>query len=97
MEAQTVTRKSSPAATAEQRLKELEIKLPADARIISTAGPNPKKGTCHEVPDFLSHDTNRWSFPLLQRGGPQRRTDSSPAARTALFVTHVRASFRAAF
>jgi hypothetical protein len=24
-----------------------------------------------EVPDFLSHDTDRWSFHLLQRGGPK--------------------------
>jgi enamine deaminase RidA (YjgF/YER057c/UK114 family) len=36
MEAPTTTRKSSPAATAEQRLKELEIKLPAPPEAFGT-------------------------------------------------------------
>lgn|SRR5208282_1285441 len=30
-----------------------------DARIIPIAGSSPRKGTSHEVPDFLSHDTDR--------------------------------------
>ena len=34
-----------------------------DARNISTAGPG--KGTSRETPDFLSHDTGRWTLHLL--------------------------------
>src|SRR5258706_12778618 len=70
---------------------------PCDARIIAIAGPRPRKGTSRGIPDFLSHDTDRWALHLLQRGRPQRRADASPAARTSLFIADVRASLRPAF
>ena len=38
------------------------------ARNISTADSRPGKGTSRESPDFLSHDTGRWTLHLLQRG-----------------------------
>src|SRR6266849_4165957 len=66
-----------------------------DARITSIA--RPRKGTSHGTPNFLSHDTDRWSLHLLQRGRPERRADASPAARSALFIADVRASLRPAF
>jgi alpha/beta hydrolase family protein len=68
-----------------------------DTRILSTAGPSPGKGTYHGTPDFLPHYTNRWAFHLLQRGRPERRADTSPAARTSLIIADVRASVRPAF
>src|SRR3981081_3363839 len=68
-----------------------------DAGIISTAGSNPRKETSHGTPDFLSHDTDRWAFHLLQRGRAERRADASPSARTSLIIADVRASVRAAF
>src|SRR5258707_7608041 len=68
-----------------------------DARIISIADPSPGKGTSRGTPDFLSHDTDRWSLDLLQGGRPERRADASPAARTSLFITDVRAPLRPAF
>src|SRR5438876_3358490 len=68
-----------------------------DARIISIAGPSPGKGTSRGTPDFLSHDTDRGTLPLLQRGRPERRADASPAARTSFFIADVRASLRPAF
>src|SRR5437667_10838794 len=68
-----------------------------DARIISIAGPSPRKGMSCGTPDFLSHDTDKWTLHLLQRGRPQRRADASPAARTSLFIADVRASLRPAF
>src|SRR4029077_4077765 len=57
-----------------------------DARNISMAGPHPGKGTPREIPDFLSHDTGRWTLHLLQRGRAERRADASPAARTPIFL-----------
>lgn len=45
-----------------------------DARIISIAGPRPKKGTSRGTRDFLSHETNRRDFDLLQRGRPEVET-----------------------
>ena len=41
-----------------------------NARIISIAGPNPRttKGTPRGVTDALSHNTDRWTIHLLQRG-----------------------------
>src|SRR5712672_155019 len=73
-----------------------------DARNISTAGPSsarpgPGKGTSRETPDFLSHDTGRWTLHLLQRGRVERRADASPVARTPVFLADVRASLRPAF
>src|SRR5579864_231228 len=67
-----------------------------DARFISIAGPSPGKGTSREVPDFLPHDTNRWTFNLPQRGWPKGRADNSPAARTSVIITDVRVSLRPA-
>jgi hypothetical protein len=37
-----------------------------DARNISTAGPRPSKGPSRETPDFLSHDTGRWTLHLYR-------------------------------
>src|SRR5947209_13485162 len=68
-----------------------------DARIISIAGPSSRKGTSRGIPDFLSHDTDRWALHLLQRGRPERRADAAPAARTPLFIADVRAALRPAF
>jgi pimeloyl-ACP methyl ester carboxylesterase len=68
-----------------------------DAHIISVTGANPRKGTSRGIPDFLSHDTDRWAFDLLQGGRPQRRADTSPAAWTSVFIADVRASLRPAF
>src|SRR6266478_4599600 len=70
---------------------------PCDARIIAIAGPRPRKGTSRGIPDFLSHDTDRWALHLLQRGRPERRADASPVARTSKFVAAVRAALHAAF
>ena len=50
-----------------------------------------------EYPDLLSHDTDRWALHLLQRGRPERRAYSSPAARATVFIADVRASLRPAF
>src|SRR5260370_42094887 len=68
-----------------------------DARSNSIASPRPRKGTPHETPHSLSHHTDRWSLHLLQRGLPERRANASPAARTALLVTNVRAAVGPAF
>src|SRR5712671_4333216 len=73
-----------------------------DARNISPTGPSsarpgPGKGMSRETPDFLSHDTGRWTLHLLQRGRPERRADASPAARTPVFLADVRATFCPAF
>src|SRR6266487_4420602 len=62
---------------------------------ISIAGP--RKGTSCGIPDFLSHDTDRWALHLLPRGRPPRRADASPTARTPLFIADVRAALRPAF
>src|SRR5690349_6557863 len=67
-----------------------------DARFISIAGPSPGKGTSREVPDFLPHDTNRWTFNFLQRSWPKGRADNSPAARASVIVADVRATLRPA-
>src|ERR1700731_456437 len=67
-----------------------------DARFISTAGPSPRKGASREVPDFLPHDTNRWTFNFLQRGWPKGGADNSPAARTSVIIADVRAALRPA-
>src|SRR5438876_1211691 len=61
-----------------------------DARDISTAGPRPAKGTFRETPDFLSHDTGRWTLHLLQRDRAERRTDASPATRASFLIPDVR-------
>src|SRR5271167_4268796 len=68
-----------------------------DDRIVSAAGPGPRKGAPGGTPDSLSHDTDRWALHLLQRGGPERRADASPAARTSVLVANVRAALRPAF
>src|SRR5437016_2690017 len=68
-----------------------------DARIISIAGPSARKGTSRGIPDFLSHDTDRWALHLLQRGRAESGADASPAARTSLVIADVRASLRPAF
>ena len=47
-----------------------------DVRIISFAGTSQRKGNSnHGTPDFLSHNTDRWTLHLLQRGRPERRAD----------------------
>src|SRR6266446_9700384 len=68
-----------------------------DSRIISIAGPSPRKGTSHGTPNFLSHDTDRWALHLLQSGRSERRADAAPFARTSLFIANVRASLRPPF
>src|SRR5258705_12741909 len=68
-----------------------------NARIISIAGPSPEKGTSRGTSYFLSHNTSRWSFHLLQRGWPKRRADASTVARTSLVIADVRTSLRPAF
>jgi pimeloyl-ACP methyl ester carboxylesterase len=45
-----------------------------DARIISIVGPNPRKGTFHATPNFLSHDTDRRALHLLPGSGAERRS-----------------------
>src|SRR6266851_7706174 len=67
------------------------------ARIISIAGPSPRKGTSYGTPDFLSHHTDRWTLHFLQRGRPERRADASPAPRTSVIIADVRAAIRPAF
>src|SRR5260221_11176001 len=67
------------------------------ARIISIAGSSPRKGTSHGTPDFLSHDTHRWTVHFLQRGRPERRADASPAPRASVIIAAVRAALRPAF
>src|SRR5262249_10889793 len=57
-----------------------------DARIIAVAGASPRKGTSRGTPDFLSHDRDRWTLHLLQRGRPERRADASHAARISLVI-----------
>jgi len=85
------------------RLDSLPAGLPhcvrgfCDARTISMAGPSPSRGTSWATPDLLSRDTDRWALHLLQRGRPERRSDASAAARTSLFIAHVRVSLHSAF
>src|SRR5713101_3770420 len=68
-----------------------------DARNISTAGPHPGKGTSRETPDFLSHDSGRWTLHLLQRGRAERRANAFAIARTSLVIPDVRAPVLSAF
>ena len=76
-----------------------------DARIISIAGQiassgprkGPTKGKSRGTPDFLSHGTDRWALRLLQRGRPEGSANASSAARSSLFLAHVRAALLAAF
>src|SRR5438270_12652906 len=67
-----------------------------DAGIVSIARPIRRKGTSHGTPDFLSHHPDRWALHLLQRGRPEKRADTSSAARTSFFIADVRASLRPA-
>src|ERR1700726_3457222 len=60
------------------------------ARIISTAGSNPRKGTSHGTPDFLSHETDGRALHLFQRGRAERLADASPSARPSLVFADVR-------
>src|SRR5882724_12409749 len=53
--------------------------------------------TPYGSPDSLSHDADRRSLHLLQRGRTNGRADASPAARTSLVIPDVRASLRPAF
>src|SRR4029077_12611598 len=55
-----------------------------------------EKGTSRGASHVLSRYTGGWSFDLLQRGRPERRTGTSPAARTAVFLADVRATVRPA-
>src|SRR5207248_10455904 len=68
-----------------------------DARNISTAGPRPAKGTSRETPDFLSHDTGRWTLHLLQRGRAERRAKSFAIARASFLIPNVRTPVLSAF
>jgi hypothetical protein len=72
-----------------------------DARIIIKrwliACPGARKGTLHGTADFSSHQTDRWTLHLLQRGRSGRRAGASPVTRTSPFVADVRASLRPAF
>src|SRR6202521_4699231 len=68
-----------------------------DARNISTAGPRPGKGTSREPPDFLSHDTGRWTLHLLQRGRVERRADAFAVARASFLIPDVRGPVFTAF
>src|SRR6202795_2579291 len=68
-----------------------------DARNFSTAGPRPGKGTSRETPDFLSHDTGRWSLHLLQRGRAERRANAFAVARASFLIPDVRAPVLSAF
>src|SRR5467141_4138246 len=63
-----------------------------DARNISTAGLRPGKGTTREIPDFLSHDTGRWTRHLLQRGRAERRANAFAVARASFLIPDVRAT-----
>src|ERR1700676_1240931 len=67
------------------------------ARSISTAGLRPRKGTSPETPDFLSHDTGRWTLHLLQGSRSDRCADAASVARTPVFVADVRAPALSAF
>jgi pimeloyl-ACP methyl ester carboxylesterase len=68
-----------------------------NARIISIVCPGQRKGTFYEVSNFLSHNTDRWALHFLQRGWAERRADTSPAARFAVFFANVRASLHPSF
>src|ERR1700758_110565 len=57
-----------------------------DARSIWTAGPRPGKGTSRETPDFLPHDTDRWTLHLLQRGRAERRANAFAFARAPVVI-----------
>jgi hypothetical protein len=67
----------------------------SDACIISLAGSSPRKGTPNEIPDFVSHGTDKWALHLLPGGRPERRADDPPAARASLFlvITDVHARY----
>src|SRR5258707_14759025 len=67
-----------------------------NARIISIVRPRQRKGTSHEVPHLLSHDTDRWTLHLLQGAGPERRAAASLAARTSIIFADVGAPLRTA-
>src|ERR1700689_4842899 len=58
--------------------------------------PDAKKGTSHEISDFLSHRTDRWAVDLLPRGWAERRADLTAAARFAVFFANVRAALHTA-
>src|SRR4029077_11252672 len=68
-----------------------------DAHNISTAGPRPGKGTTREKPDFLSHDTGRWTRHLLQRGRAERCANAFTVARASFLIADVRAPVLSAF
>src|SRR3954463_6995255 len=68
-----------------------------DARTFSTAGPRPGKGTSRETPDFLSHDTGRWTLHLLQRGRAERCANAFAVARASFLIPDVRAPVLSAF
>src|SRR5580693_2821931 len=87
---------SGPTPTCLQRSLMLERRTRPALRNWWPPSPNGN-GEFYEISNTLSHDTNRWTIHLLQRGRPERRADDSAAAWTAVFIPNVRATLRPAF